>query len=88
MHCNNSSISDILPQKVRDYCADENENGFLSKEINILKPTHVVIMTSDWKYNRFTDHIDIAKKFPHPAARAENLGKEGFAKAVKAFVME
>ena len=88
VHCNTDSISDNLPQKVRNYCVDKNENGFLFKEIDILNPTHIIILTTDWKYNRYTYNINIAKKFPHPSSRSENIGKGGFAKAVKEFVMK
>ena len=54
VHCNTGSKRDDIPQIVRNYCSNKELNGFIHKEIEILKPTHIIILTKEWKYLRYT----------------------------------
>lgn len=68
VHCNSSNRGkekgDNLPQKTRDYCISIDKNGFIFKEIEILNPTHVICLSSDWKYRKFL-HNYLNKKWKY-----------------------
>lgn len=88
VHCNNGAVRDNLPQAVRKSCASIEENGYLHKEIAILNPTHIIVLTNDSKYKRYVEGLYGSKILclTHPSSSTGNLGIHGFAKKVKEFV--
>jgi len=69
VHCNTGSVSDNIPQIVRNYCSNKDLNGFIHKEIEILKPTHILVLTKDWKYLRYAfDKKWNVKAIKHPSS--------------------
>lgn len=56
--CNTEEVNDNLPQQIRNFCCNINQNAFNLKEIEILKPTHIVVLTRVWKYTRFIHNLD------------------------------
>ncbi len=70
VHCNDGRVMDFLSQKTRDNCASKTKNGFIHKEIEILKPTHVFVLTKSLKkeYERYirNEKLNI-KILKHPS---------------------
>ncbi|MBI4648328.1 MAG: hypothetical protein HY738_17520 [Bacteroidia bacterium] len=77
VHCNLGEVRDTLPQVVRDYCANYNKAGFIHKELKILDPTHIVVLTTDEKkYTQFANDFDSKPKYLeviHPSAPGRAL---------------
>jgi hypothetical protein len=75
VRCNTGSIRDLNFQNSRWSCISLNQNGFLAKEIEILKPTHVAIFSTQNKYTKtFKDYYEKYPKevveiweFEHPS---------------------
>lgn len=89
VHCNTGSVNDNLSQAVRNNCADANLNGFIHKEMEILNPTHIVVLTKDWKYTRFTGDFHSEPKYIeviHPSAPGRV--KAEFAREICQFYFE
>lgn len=92
VHCNTGEVKDTLPQSVRNYCAQYKEGepaGFIHKELEILDPTHIVVMSTDYKYTRFTDDFASTIKYLeviHPSAPGRV--KEDFKNKIKIFYNE
>lgn len=86
VHCNTGSINDNLPQGVRNYCINIDQNGFVFKEIEILKPTHIIVFTKSPKYINYLNNCKynfIA--IDHPSGRYRRT-KEGFADDILNFL--
>ena len=91
VHCNNSKgeTKDTIPQSIRGFCANISQNGFIHKEIEVLKPTHVLSITKQWKYNRFLYHNHDNFKFlsiAHPSSRGRS--NASFEKDIRNFIKE
>lgn len=87
MHCNDDRINDYLRQKTRFYCASKKANGFVHKEISILKPSHIIVLTKTFKkkYERYlTDESLNIKFIKHPSSIGRTL--KGFTYDIKSFV--
>ncbi len=91
VHCNNNldeDTTDSLPQSVREYCIGSDKLGLIYKEINILKPTHVLILTQQYKYTRYLDELPWDKikykEIDHPSSRGRV--KEDFAYEILEFM--
>jgi len=66
VRCNMDDVADNLPQIVRDFCC--SNNSFFVKEIEILKPTHIIVLTQDWKYARYVDSLELnIEQIDHPS---------------------
>jgi len=89
VHCNLGEVRDKLPQFVRNYCANYNQAGFIHKELEILDPTHIIVLTKDYKYTKFTDDFDSKPKYlevVHPSAPGR--AKKDFINEIKTFYHE
>ncbi len=85
VHCNDGNTKDLLRQKVRDYCGSKIKNGFIHKEIEILRPTHILLLTTDDKYKRYFDGLEMNYKcITHPSAPGRS--KESFKKDIENFI--
>ena len=78
VHCNSDSVDDNLLQFVRRSCIDVKKLGLLFKEIEILNPTHVVVLTQTHKYVQFLPKPDyrlLQIKHPSRGNRDEFIRK-------------
>ncbi len=92
LKCNSGSIrSNGYAQKSFDYCIRPEHVGNLIKEIEIIKPTHVVIMSGNNRiFNRYIGLIERmgVKTFMIAHPSSSKSGKmNAWAKAVQDFVM-
>ena len=87
VHCNTGSIRDDLPQVARNYCIDIKNNGFIHKEIELLKPTHILGLSKNWNYLRFMTSSNWKfKSIKHPSAPGRS--KIEFHKEIEQFLYE
>ncbi len=87
VHCNDGDVNDYLRQKVRDYCVSKNANGFIHKEIDILKPSHIIVLTKtiQGKYERYLKNEVLNLKFiEHPSSIGRT--NKGFTNDIKSFI--
>ncbi len=91
VHCNMGIREDYLPQDVRNYCANIENNGFFVKEIEVIKPTHIIGLAkpSVTKYSDFLyKQLDREKwnyiNIEHPSSRGRSLN--GFKNEVIEFL--
>jgi hypothetical protein len=85
VHCNNGSVADNISQKTINYCANKNQNGFIHKELEILKPSHVISLTPDWKYTRYMQNIEWNyKEIYHPSKPGRS--KESLTRDIENFL--
>lgn len=87
VHCNDGNVNDYLRQKNRYYCASKEANGFIHKEIEILNPTHILVLTNSiqGKYERYIKGEKLNLKFiEHPSSRGRTIS--GFTKDIKNFI--
>ena len=85
VRCNNGNIRDNILQKTADYCCSKQYNGFIHKEIEILQPTHLVILGNNNKYirhlNKTFEKFKI-KILNHPSASVKGNSKRHFVNQV------
>lgn len=89
VHCNDGSIYDSLRQKVRYYCASLDANGFIHKEIEILRPSHILVLSNSIqrKYERYIENTNLNVKFiEHPSSPGRS--KNDFTNEIKMFLKE
>lgn len=87
VHCNNDSKKDTLPQNTRNLCINNELNGFIFKELEILKPTHVISLTPDWDYTKYMKNIKWNyKEIDHPSKPGRR--KDGLADDIYNFLHE
>jgi hypothetical protein len=82
IHCNTGSVTANLPQFVISSCIDPKNLGLLKKEIEILQPTHIAILTWDYKYNKhYKDYVwlDGVKYVAHEIKHPRVSSKDEFA---------
>lgn len=87
VHCNDGSVNDYLRQKNRYYCASKGANGFIHKEIDILNPSHILVLTNSFqgKYERYLKNEDLNIKFiKHPSSRGRRISE--FTEDIRRFI--
>jgi len=87
VHCNDGSVNDYLRQKNRYYCASKEANGFIHKEIEILNPSHILVLTNSiqGKYERYIKYENLNIKFiEHPSSRGRTIS--GFTEDIRSFI--
>lgn len=87
VHCNDGNVNDYLRQKNRYYCASKVTNGFIHKEIEILNPSHILVLTNtiQGKYERYLKDENLNVKFiEHPSSPGRTIS--GFTEDIKSFI--
>lgn len=92
VHCNDynekdKNLNDNLRQKNRYYCASKEANGFIHKEIEILKPSHIIVLTKTYqgKYERYIRNENLKIKFiEHPSSPGRTI--KGFTDDIQSFI--
>lgn len=87
VHCNDGNVNDYLRQNNRYYCASNEANGFIHKEIEILNPSHILVLTNSiqGKYERYIRDENLNVKFiEHPSSRGRTIS--GFTEDIKSFI--
>ena len=91
VHCNTGDVkANSLPKTALSYCIDPSQLGLIQKEIRIINPTHILILTQDWNYTKYISNLYNDKEnykiweIPHPSGRGRI--KEEFAREVIEFM--
>ena len=71
LKCNSGEKRNHYLQKVFDFCVRPEYGGYLMKDIELLDPTHIVILSSSWKFCRYSNllkeqNINVLC-LPHPS---------------------
>lgn len=92
VHCNTGSVNDNLPQSARNFCIDPSHLELIHKEIDVIKPTHILILTKNWNYTKHIVNLYKDKEkyktleIQHPSGRRRV--KEAFAEDVVGFMKD
>ncbi len=91
LKCNSGAVRNHYPQKVFDYCIKSDLTGNLMSDLDLLTPTHIVLLSSDCrKYGRY---IEIIKgmgiktiMLPHPSSSVKGSSLQNWKQQIKDFV--
>jgi len=93
LKCNSGAIRNHYPQKAFDYCikADTGYTGNLISDLEILAPTHIVLLSSDRR--KYARYVEIIKglgihtlMLPHPSSSVEGSSLQNWKQEVKNFI--
>lgn len=74
VHCNSGEVKHSFPQSVINFCTryqDGGSAGYIHKELEILDPTHIVVLTTSSQYDKIYDDLAPSPKYLriiHPSA--------------------
>jgi len=90
LKCNSGAIRNHYPQRVFDYCIKSDFAGNLISDLELLKPTHIVLMSSD--YRKYGRYIEIIKgmgiktiMLPHPSSSVKGSSLQNWKQHIKDF---
>lgn len=92
VHCNTGEVKHSLPQSVINSCAQYKESGsagYVHKELEILDPTHIVVLTTSSQYDKIYNDLSSTPKYLriiHPSAPGRV--KDEFIDKIKTFYNE
>ena len=90
LKCNTGETNNKNLQKTFDYCVNKEYTGNLHYDLDLLKPTHVVILSYNqrfWKYEKQIKNRGIkTMKVPHPSSRNIKGSLDYWADEVNSFV--
>ncbi len=91
LKCNSGEVRNNYPQKVFDYCIKSDFTGNLLSDLELLTPTHIVLMSSD--YRKYGRYIEVIKgmgiktiMLPHPSSSVKGSGLQNWKQKIKDFV--
>ena len=91
LKCNSGAVRNHYPQKAFDYCINSDLTGNLISDLEILTPTHIVLLSSD--YRKYGRYIEIIKEMgiktimlPHPSSSIKGNSLQSWKQQVKDFV--
>ncbi|MDP2237469.1 MAG: hypothetical protein Q8J88_13640 [Bacteroidales bacterium] len=91
--CNigNDSVRNKHLQKNYDFCIREQFTGNLVSDVNVLNPTHIIILSSNthkfWRYGKIFMDQGRKVQFVHHPSSSTTGGNELFIKTVKEFLI-
>ena len=91
LKCNSGAVRNHYPQKVFDYCIKSDFTGNLISDLELLTPTHIVLLSSD--YRKYGRYIEILKgmgiktiMLPHPSSSVKGSSLQNWKQKIKDFI--